>query len=90
MLGHAKLALPKRVTALLEVESGLNDPMSIFLVIFVIRVITEPATVTWQSGALLFVEEMIGGARWVSAVAGCSRNYSAACRLRSPPRWCWC
>ncbi len=62
MLGHAKLALPKRVTALLEVESGLNDPMSIFLVILVIRVITEPATVTWQSGALLFVEEMIGGA----------------------------
>jgi len=62
MLSHARLALPKRVTALLEVESGLNDPMSIFLVILVIRIITEPATVTWQSGALLFVEEMIGGA----------------------------
>jgi cell volume regulation protein A len=62
MLSHARLALPKRITALLEVESGLNDPMSIFLVILVIRIITEPATVTWQSGALLFVEEMIGGA----------------------------
>lgn len=62
MLNQAKLALPKRVSALLEVESGLNDPMSIFLVILVIRIITEPATVTWQSGVLLFAEAMIGGA----------------------------
>lgn len=61
MLGQARLALPDRVTALLEVESGLNDPMSIFLTIFVIRLITEPATASWQSGAWLFAQEMIGG-----------------------------
>ncbi len=62
MLGQGRIALPKRLTALLEVESGLNDPMSIFLTIFVIRIIVEPTVATWQSGALLFAQEMIGGA----------------------------
>ena len=61
MLTRARLALPERVTALLEVESGLNDPMSIFLTIFVIRLITEPAVATWQNGVLLFAREMVGG-----------------------------
>ena len=61
MLRQARLVLPERLTALLEVESGLNDPMSIFLTIFVIRAIIEPATATWQNGLLLFAEEMIGG-----------------------------
>ncbi len=42
LLGRARLALPERINALLEVESGLNDPMSIFLTVFVIRVIVEP------------------------------------------------
>jgi cell volume regulation protein A len=61
MLSRARLALPERLTALLEVESGLNDPMSIFLTIFVIRVIVFPADTTWQSGVLLFAREMFGG-----------------------------
>jgi cell volume regulation protein A len=62
LLGRARLALPERVTALLEVESGLNDPMSIFLTIFVIQLITAPASATWSHAALLFASEMIGGA----------------------------
>ncbi len=61
MLTKARLALPERVLALLEVESGLNDPMSIFLTVFVIHVITEPSNATWQSGLLLFAREMFGG-----------------------------
>ena len=68
MLARARLALPERVIALLEVESGLNDPMSIFLTIFVVRVIIEPAVATWQNGASLFLREMIGGA--VLGIAG--------------------
>ena len=53
---------PQRVTALLEVESGLNDPMSVFLTVFVIRIIVAPEAATWLNGALLFVREMAGGA----------------------------
>ncbi len=62
LLGRARVALPERLTALLEVESGLNDPMSIFLMIFVVRAIVAPASATWLSGTLLFAREMIGGA----------------------------
>jgi cell volume regulation protein A len=61
LLGRARVALPERVKALLEVESGLNDPMSVFLTVFVIRIIAEPAEVTWLNGALLFAREMAGG-----------------------------
>jgi cell volume regulation protein A len=62
MLRRAHLALPDRVTALLEVESGLNDPMSIFLTIFVIRAITEPVLSTWSNAGWLLAREMLGGA----------------------------
>jgi len=61
LLSRARLALPERLTALLEVESGLNDPMSIFLTIFMIRLITGPDSATWSSAAWLFAHEMIGG-----------------------------
>ena len=36
--------------------------MSIFLTIFVIRVIVLPDDATWQNGVLLFAQEMFGGA----------------------------
>lgn len=62
LLRRARLALPDRITALLEVESGLNDPMSIFLTIFVIHVITEPGWATWSNASVLFAREMVGGA----------------------------
>jgi NhaP-type Na+/H+ and K+/H+ antiporter len=62
LLGRARLALPERLTALLEVESGLNDPMSIFLTVFVIRAISEPGWATWHHSVLLFAREMAGGA----------------------------
>ena len=62
LLRRARLALPDRVTALLEVESGLNDPMSIFLTIMVILVLLEPAWLTPGQRGLAVRREMAGGA----------------------------
>jgi potassium/hydrogen antiporter len=61
LLGRARTALPERLGALLEVESGLNDPASIFLTIFVVHVIVDPAWATWLNAVQLFMREMIGG-----------------------------
>ena len=62
LLRRAGAALPERLLALLEVESGLNDPMSVFLTILLLRLIAEPGTVGIGDAALLFLEEMAGGA----------------------------
>jgi NhaP-type Na+/H+ and K+/H+ antiporter len=66
LLRQARAAVPERVTALLEVESGLNDPMSVFLSVLFIHIIAQPGwSLDWPhvaSALLLFVEEMAGGA----------------------------
>jgi cell volume regulation protein A len=62
LLRRAGAALPERLLALLEVESGLNDPMSVFLTLLLLRLIAEPGTVGILDAALLFLEEMAGGA----------------------------
>ncbi len=62
LLRRSRVALPERVAALLEVESGLNDPMSIFLTVLVLRILSEPGWATFGNAALLFVREMAGGA----------------------------
>lgn len=55
-------AVPSRVVAALEVESGLNDPMSVFLTVGLVDVLTLPGGLTTGHAALLFVAEMGGGA----------------------------
>src|SRR5499425_926054 len=62
LLRRAGAALPERLLALLEVESGLNDPMSIFLSFLVMRLIAEPGSLGFGGAMLLFVKEMAGGA----------------------------
>ena len=62
LLRRARLALPKRVTAALEVESGLNDPMSVFLTVLLTQQVLSPGSITLAHGAILFAEEMGGGA----------------------------
>jgi cell volume regulation protein A len=61
LLRNAKLKLPDRITALLEVESGLNDPMSVFLTVFVIMALTMPHLATVSDALVLFAREMLGG-----------------------------
>lgn len=69
LLRNAVVAVPERVNATLEVESGLNDPMSVFLTVFLVQFFVSPQDFTAWHGALLFVEEMLGGAV-VGLVAG--------------------
>jgi len=62
LLRRAGAVLPERLFALLEVESGINDPMSVFLTLLLLRLIAEPGSVGTREAVLLFVEEMAGGA----------------------------
>ena len=62
LLRRAGAALPDRLFALLSVESGLNDPMSVFLLFLLLHLIAEPGSIGVGGAVLLFLEEMVGGA----------------------------
>jgi cell volume regulation protein A len=62
LLRRAGAALPDRLRALLEIESGLNDPMSVFLTLLLLRLIAVPGSTGVGEAALMFLEEMAGGA----------------------------
>jgi cell volume regulation protein A len=62
LLRRAGAALPERLLALLEIESGLNDPMSVFLTFLLMRLIAEPGSIGLGEAALWFLREMMGGA----------------------------
>ncbi len=62
LLRLSRAAVPSRVVAALEIESGLNDPMSVFLTVGLVEVLTEPEQSSICRAALLLLEEMGGGA----------------------------
>jgi potassium/hydrogen antiporter len=62
LLRRSGASLPERLLALLEVESGLNDPMSVFLTFLLLHIIVAPNSVGIGDAVLLFLEEMAGGA----------------------------
>jgi NhaP-type Na+/H+ and K+/H+ antiporter len=62
LLRRAGAALPERLFALLAVESGLNDPMSVFLTFLLLHLIAEPGSIGVSGAVLLFLKEMVGGA----------------------------
>jgi len=62
LLRLSRAVVPVRVTAALEVESGLNDPMSVFLTVGLVEVLTAPERLQAGSAVLLFAKEMGGGA----------------------------
>jgi cell volume regulation protein A len=68
LLRLSRTALPSRVVAALEIESGLNDPMSVFLTVALVQIIATPDGLGLLAGLLLFAKEMGGG--FVIGVAG--------------------
>jgi cell volume regulation protein A len=64
LLLHARgTELSKRVSATLELESGMNDPMAIFLTIACIELLTGPDTsLGFTHVAMMFAIQMVGGA----------------------------
>jgi cell volume regulation protein A len=62
VLRTSKVAVPDRVIAVLEVESGLNDPMAVFLTLLLIEAIRQPADLSLAHGVWFFLQEMLGGA----------------------------
>jgi len=69
VLRTSGLKLPERLTATVEVKSGSNDPMAIFLTLGLIGVITG-STDSAQQLALLFVSQFSVG-RLVGIAVGC-------------------
>ena len=61
LLHMSRAPVPSRVVAVLEVESGLNDPMSVFLTLALVQVLLAPQGLDARSAGLLFVEELGGG-----------------------------
>jgi cell volume regulation protein A len=55
------IGLKGRLKPLLELESGSNDPMAVFLTIGLIQLITQPG-LSWTSLIGLFLQQMILGA----------------------------
>ena len=83
LLRGAKVGVPERLLAVLEVESGLNDPMSVFLTVLLLRMLADPAWVSLSHAAVLFGREMLGGA--VLGFGGGSILALALRRLRLEP-----
>src|SRR5690242_10120867 len=55
------LELRARVAATLELESGLNDPLSVLLTVLLVSLLLAPAPLSGSQIAALMVWEVIGG-----------------------------
>jgi NhaP-type Na+/H+ and K+/H+ antiporter len=80
LLRASRVSVPERVTAALELESGLNDPMSVFLTVLLVQGLTTPEGLTTGHAVAMFLEEMAGG-----AIAGVAGGYALLWLLRRLP-----
>jgi cell volume regulation protein A len=62
VLGSQGISLKGRIQPLLELESGTNDPMAVFLTIGIIQLIVSPEQSPWQLASLFLKQMLMGGA----------------------------
>ena len=62
LLHTSAVRLNERVTAALEIESGTNDPMAVFLTIALLQYLLAPVSYAWPDALLLLVQQMGLGA----------------------------
>jgi potassium/hydrogen antiporter len=62
LLHLRRLELRARIAAILEVESGINDPTSVLLAVLLVDLLLAPAPVTGSHIAALLAREVVGGA----------------------------
>jgi cell volume regulation protein A len=62
LLHLRRLELRARVAAILEIESGLNDPSSVLLAVLLVNLLVAPAPLSGSHIVALLAQEIVGGA----------------------------
>jgi len=62
LIQNSAMSLNRRVSALLEIESGSNDPMAVFLTLAVLQYLVTPERYAWSDTLTLFAQQMGIGA----------------------------
>ena len=79
LLARSGVTLNERVAATLEIESGMNDPMAIYLTLVFIALLGpgEPTSSAWSTMAIVFVQQFGWG-----ALVGVVGGFAMAALLR--------
>jgi cell volume regulation protein A len=62
LLHLRRLELRARIAAILEIESGINDPISVLLAVLLVNLLAAPALLPISHIVVLLAREIIGGA----------------------------
>jgi potassium/hydrogen antiporter len=80
LLKSSGLRLNERLAATLEIESGLNDPMAVFLVLALTAWVAQPETASFTAALVLLAQQA-----WWGTLVGVGAAYAvAAVLLRLP------